>query len=205
MLEAHQLRLGFHDLSQGGVGNPFRVVVHRGGNAIEFWIGRQRGVNDVLPTSEPHQNVHFRGVVALHRHGHVGLFDRQQFRGQSRHHALSGLERSLVLPGEHGRIHHHVKVMAAGGRVEVERTRMVEILVVRGNGLLADRNRLRILSANGIDVGGHVLEVPCVRAHVKQRVGGIQGTFRRGRHFPNVEVEVEECRMRRQLAFFDQC
>ncbi len=60
--------------------------------------------------------------------------------------------------------------MAAGGRVEVERTRMVEILVVRGNGLLADRNRLRILSANGIDVGGHVLEVPCVRAHVKQRV-----------------------------------
>jgi hypothetical protein len=102
--------------------HPAGIVVHRGRNEQELRVVRRRLVDDLLPSPESHQDVHFHVVVALgHRRELGAILHGEDVPRDDPLHLLGGCLRRLVLTQEHAGEHQQVDVVAPRGDIEVYR------------------------------------------------------------------------------------
>ena len=104
---------------------------------------------------------------------------------------LVGFERAARVTEKHRAVEFEVIVVAAIERVEVDRSVARQRQSVSVDGCLIGRHDTLIMSAQHVDVGGHVLQMPRVGDEVPERVTCGQRRLGRWRHLHQMDVELE--------------
>lgn len=158
-------------------------------------IGHGRQGENVVPAAEADEHVGTQGEKGLEAVGHGRRGDAQQGRGQGGLEAAAGVEGEGRLGGEEGGVDEKVVVVAAVEGVEVEGSGVGEVALVGGGGARVGLGGGSISARQDVEVGGHVEEVAGVGDEGAQVVGGREAVFWVGRHFEEVNVEVQQTRV----------
>ena len=171
------------------------VVDGRGGGAVQLGVVGQRLGDQLVPPAEPDQHVHPQGHERLQPVGHRRRLDREQLGRELRREFVGGLQRRRVLALEHRRVDDEVQVVRPVQRVEVQRTRAVDEPPICLHRSVIGHDRAAVVTAQHVDVAGHVLQVAGVGHQAAQQVGRGQGVLGVRRHLHGVQVEVQHAGM----------
>ena len=195
------LSVGRREVDHGGLGllvpaeigqcHCFGVVDQRIGGDIQFLVHGLIKLEDVSPHAEADVDVRRRGDEGLEdvriRANHlVGHFPAQ---------ANHSIDRRSLLAEEHRAVEREMQVVNAVERVEVRRARVgLEPVVDVGRGQVSIKDVL-VVSAEYVDVRGHVHEMAGIRHEVLEPVAVTEGAFGVRRHLHQVDVHVQQARM----------
>ncbi|CRK04361.1 hypothetical protein BN1723_008873 [Verticillium longisporum] len=158
-------------------------------------IGHGRQGENVVPAAEADEHVGTQGEKGLEAVGHGRRGDAQQGRGQGGLEAAAGVEGEGRLGGEEGGVDEKVVVVAAVEGVKVEGPGVGEVALVGGSGARVGLGSGSVGARQDVEVRGHVEEVAGVGDEGAQVVGGREAVFWVGRHFEEVNVEVQQTRV----------
>ncbi|CRK33063.1 hypothetical protein BN1708_006007, partial [Verticillium longisporum] len=202
---------GLGCVAEGGVGEGFGVEAGCVCDAEErgvllfvcVWIcmgragriGHGRQSENVVPAAKADKHVGTQGEKGLEAVGHGRRGDAQQGRGQGSLEAAAGVEGEGRLAGEEGGVDEKVVVVAAVEGVKVEGPGVGEVALVGGSGARVGLGSGSVGARQDVEVRGHVEEVAGVGDEGAQVVGGREAVFWVGRHFEEVNVEVQQTRV----------
>jgi hypothetical protein len=172
-------------------------VVHCRRHQIELRIVRQRRVDDLLPTPETHHDVQRHRIIAFEARGESRpAFDAENLFREQGTQFIRRTDRVRISPHEHAGMHHQEQVVRTGRRIGRERAGISEIDIIRRNSSFAGDPGFLVRAAQHVDMPRHVIHMPRVRAHGRERDRRSRRPFRLVRHFKDMDVQMHERRMR---------
>ena len=168
---------------------------HRRGHAVQVLVGRQRGVDDVLPPPEPDQDVQLHRHEALEPVRHRRDLHAEQLLRDQSGQAVGGVERGLRLAEKHRAVDLEVVIVRPVQGVEVDRSPLGDEPLVGGDRGCIAGHHAAIVAAQYVEVRGHVPQVPGVGDEVAKQVGGEERILWPRRHLHQVDVHVQDARM----------
>ena len=99
------------------------------------------------------------------------------------------------LPLEHRGVDHEVQVVRAVQRVEVQRPFAFDEPSISLHRRQIRHHRVAVVTAQHVDMGGHVLQVAGIGHQAAQQVGRGQRVLRGGRHLHGVQIQVQDAGM----------
>ena len=153
------LRPRLRQLSFRGMRDTLAIVQGGRRGAVQRRVVRQRLGDQVVPASEPHQDVHAQWDERLEPVRHRGRGHRQRLGSQLCGQLVGGLQSDAGLAAEHRRVDDEMQVVGSVERIEVQRALTFDEPAVGLDGGQVGGHRAVVVAAQHVDVGRHVLQV----------------------------------------------
>ena len=188
------------DIARGGIRDTLGVVPQRGGDTEQFRVERHGFVNDLLPLAKADVDVHLHAVERFEIVDEELVLVLQDLGRHGLPDLVASLQRWFVLTQKHGRVHLEMDVVQHVDRVDPDLGIGCHVLLVGHDRFDIRIERVLELATQHIEVRRHVNQVRSIGHQRPQNVGLRQPSFGRGRHLHDVDLEVQQTRVRR--AFF---
>ena len=166
-----------------------------GGRHEEAGFCGQCQGEQVVPSPESDEDVDLHAVERLEIAAEEVVVGPKGVDGDGLADEVGRGECPLHIAEKHGGVHLEVDVVHPVGGVDPEHRVVGHVLVVGHDGGDVGRQRLFVLSAEDLDVRGHVHQVGGVGAQRLERDGLIECTLGGRRHLHDVDPEVKQTRV----------